>query len=88
VREKDRNDYMKDVSEKNDNLTSWWRTGILIAYTFLIFFIIWVGYRIILLAGAYQAGDLSFIRAELVGYAIIGTIYFGIGGLLRFSRII
>ena len=83
-----RNYFMNETHYENDNLAGWWNAGILIAYAFLVFFIAWIGYRVILIASAYQAGDFGFIRAELVGYAIICTIYFGVGGLLRYSRII
>jgi hypothetical protein len=79
---------MNETHYNNDNLASWWNAGILIAYAFLVFFFVWVGYRIILISNAYMAGDLGFIRAELIGYAIFCTAYFGIGGLLRYSRII
>ena len=79
---------MNETYCENDNPAGWWSAGILIAYAFLVFFIAWIGYRIILIASAYHTGDFGFIRAELVGYAIICAVYFGVGGLLRYSRII
>ena len=79
---------MNKTHYKNEKLASWWNTGILIAYAFLVFFIAWVGYRVFLISNAYLAGDFGFIRAELVGYVIFCAIYFGAGILLRYSRIL
>ena len=86
-------DYMnitKQSNEKqnNDKLASWWNIGIGIAYAFLVFFIIWIGYRVFLIINAYQAGDFGFIQTELLGYAVFCAIYFGIGGILRYMKII
>ena len=79
---------MNNNLQNNEKLGSWWNLGIGIAYAFLIFFIVWVGYRAYLILHAYQAGDFGFIQAELVGYVVFAAIYFGIGGILRYAKVI
>jgi hypothetical protein len=66
-----------------DKLAITWSIGIGIGYAFLIFFICWIGYRCILVWGAYRAGDYLFIVTELKTDLLIGAGYFGIAGILR-----
>ncbi|HVP93624.1 MAG TPA: hypothetical protein VMS89_00460 [Methanoregulaceae archaeon] len=81
-------DLMNQTQQNNDKLASWWNLGIGIAYAFLVFFLIWVGYRVFLMYNAYQAGDIGFIQTELLGYVVFCAIYFGIGFILRMKKIL
>ncbi len=79
---------MESTVYHKEKLATWWRLGIVTAYIFLVFLIIWIAYRALLIIAAFKSGEFSFIQAEIVGYAIICGIYFGTGYLLRGLNII
>jgi hypothetical protein len=66
-----------------DKLAITWSVGIGIGYAFLIFVTCWIGYRCLLVWGAYRLGDYAFIVTELKTDLLIGAVYFGIAGILR-----
>jgi len=80
--------HMKIFGRNVEGLVFWWTLGLVIAYAFLIWLIVWLVFQGILMYQAYLVGNFSYISWKLERYLVMAVAYFSIAVFLRAIRFI
>jgi hypothetical protein len=79
---------MRPMNLKIDGLVLSWTIGLVIAYLFLLIFLLYIVLQVFLLYRGFTMGDYAYIQFKFTRYLYISVGYFGIALLLRWRKIV
>jgi hypothetical protein len=79
---------MRPMNLKIDGLVLSWTIGLVMAYLFLLIFLLYIILQVFLLYRGFMMGDYAYIQFKFTRYLYISVGYFGIALLLRWRKIV
>ncbi len=84
----DKRTKLRLMNLKTDGLVLSWTIGLIMAYLFLVIFILYIVLQVFLLYRGFTIGDYAYIQFKFTRYLYISVGYFGIALLLRWRKIV
>jgi hypothetical protein len=73
---------------KTDGLVLSWTIGLILAYLFLVIFILYIILQVFLIYRGFMTEDYAYIQVKFTRYLYISVGYFGIALFLRWRKIV